>query len=215
MISDTTPIDAAMSFHKFMIEFFKHLKHNNFPPVIGLKRGSEVLVGTVSIETGKSYATVQQAVLGMDFIPESIVFTADAYGAVVNSPEELVKHVPLEKRKKEGDKEVSEMIITTYLSDGYSISISQPYEYCAETGQFKWLEVTTSEVTDWDFNRIINGQPRLDINNNPICPMCDEYIPNNNEPGKYPGALSRQDNKTEICSACGLAEAMNGLLRKY
>jgi hypothetical protein len=42
-----------------------------------------------------------------------------------------------------------------------------------------------------------------------ICPRCnDNWIPNNRDPGKYPGALSRADNKTEICSPCGEAEAL-------
>lgn len=40
------------------------------------------------------------------------------------------------------------------------------------------------------------------------CPRCGGGIPNNVHPGEYPGALSRYDNATEICSACGVAEAM-------
>ena len=41
-----------------------------------------------------------------------------------------------------------------------------------------------------------------------ICPRCEGWIPNNARPGAYPGALSRRDNKTEICSDCGTAEAL-------
>jgi hypothetical protein len=41
-----------------------------------------------------------------------------------------------------------------------------------------------------------------------VCPICDGWIPNNEQPGAYPGALSRVDNKTEICSACGVREAL-------
>ena len=40
------------------------------------------------------------------------------------------------------------------------------------------------------------------------CPRCGDWIPNNLRPGAYPGALSRTDNKTEICSECGTLEAM-------
>jgi hypothetical protein len=47
----------------------------------------------------------------------------------------------------------------------------------------------------------------------PICPSCKGYIPNNLTPGAYPGALSRKDNKTEICSACGTAEALADFAR--
>lgn len=41
-----------------------------------------------------------------------------------------------------------------------------------------------------------------------ICPRCEGWIPNNNEPGRYVGAISRLDNKTEICSQCGSEEAV-------
>lgn len=41
------------------------------------------------------------------------------------------------------------------------------------------------------------------------CPRCtDNLIPNNWHPGKYPGAISRADNKTEVCSDCGVDEAL-------
>jgi predicted RNA-binding Zn-ribbon protein involved in translation (DUF1610 family) len=41
-----------------------------------------------------------------------------------------------------------------------------------------------------------------------VCPTCGGWIPNNDTPGAYRGALSRRDNKTEICSDCGLKEAL-------
>jgi hypothetical protein len=52
----------------------------------------------------------------------------------------------------------------------------------------------------------------------PICPRCGGFIPNNHEPGAYRGALSRVDNKTEVCSDCGTEEAyepkgLDGLTR--
>jgi hypothetical protein len=40
------------------------------------------------------------------------------------------------------------------------------------------------------------------------CPGCGGWIPNNENPGAYPGALSRYDNHTEICSDCGQKEAL-------
>lgn len=41
-----------------------------------------------------------------------------------------------------------------------------------------------------------------------LCPRCHGQIPNNEHPGAYRGALSRFDNTTEICSACGTEEAL-------
>lgn len=46
-----------------------------------------------------------------------------------------------------------------------------------------------------------------------LCPRCQErQIPNNKTPGAYPGAISRADNETEICSDCGHDEAMKDFL---
>ena len=47
----------------------------------------------------------------------------------------------------------------------------------------------------------------------PVCPNCGGHIPNNDTPGLYPGALSRKDNETEICSACGVGEAMDDYIK--
>lgn len=40
------------------------------------------------------------------------------------------------------------------------------------------------------------------------CPICNGPIPNALHEGQYMGALSRRDNKTEICSNCGVMEAI-------
>lgn len=45
-----------------------------------------------------------------------------------------------------------------------------------------------------------------------LCPRCAlNLIPTNDAPGLYPGALSRADNATEICSFCGYDEAVRQL----
>jgi len=45
------------------------------------------------------------------------------------------------------------------------------------------------------------------------CPICNGPIPNALHEGKYCGALSRRDNKTEICSDCGVMEAIQDFNR--
>jgi hypothetical protein len=40
------------------------------------------------------------------------------------------------------------------------------------------------------------------------CPICNGPIPCALYEGQYSGALSRRDNKTEICSSCGVDEAI-------
>lgn len=40
------------------------------------------------------------------------------------------------------------------------------------------------------------------------CPRCGSGVPDDTHPGQYPGALSRLDNKTYICSQCGQEEVM-------
>ena len=44
--------------------------------------------------------------------------------------------------------------------------------------------------------------------NKDLCPICLGGIPNDENKGEYPGATSRFDNKTEICSECGTREAL-------
>jgi hypothetical protein len=43
------------------------------------------------------------------------------------------------------------------------------------------------------------------------CPRCHHGIPNDEFRGEYPGALSRRDNKTYICSECGTKEALEDM----
>ena len=45
-----------------------------------------------------------------------------------------------------------------------------------------------------------------------ICPRCTGFIPDDQTPGAYPGALSRTDNETEVCSSCGTREGMEALV---
>lgn len=40
------------------------------------------------------------------------------------------------------------------------------------------------------------------------CPRCGGPIPTAEHPGLYPGAVSRADDRTEICSPCGMDEAL-------
>ena len=49
----------------------------------------------------------------------------------------------------------------------------------------------------------------------PVCPICTGFIPDDITPGAYPGALSRVDNETRICSDCGRAEAMRSVGRLF
>lgn len=49
--------------------------------------------------------------------------------------------------------------------------------------------------------------------NKPVCPRCLGFIPSNAFAGEYPGAISRIDNKTEICSDCGTEEAITALIK--
>jgi ribosomal protein S27AE len=46
------------------------------------------------------------------------------------------------------------------------------------------------------------------------CPNCGQPIPNREYAGQYPGAISRVDNKTEICSDCGVSEALSDHFKK-
>lgn len=40
------------------------------------------------------------------------------------------------------------------------------------------------------------------------CPRCSQGIPSTEDIGKYPGAMSRWNSAIEICSKCGVEEAL-------
>jgi hypothetical protein len=47
------------------------------------------------------------------------------------------------------------------------------------------------------------------------CPICSGPIPNSLHEGEYAGALSRVDNETEICSECGVFEALQDFVQGF
>lgn len=47
------------------------------------------------------------------------------------------------------------------------------------------------------------------------CPRCDGDMPSTLHKGQYPGALSRYDNATEVCSSCGVEEAIAHLMKGW
>tara|TARA_Y100000310_G_C20567354_1_gene756198 strand:- start:721 stop:1086 length:366 start_codon:yes stop_codon:yes gene_type:complete len=55
-------------------------------------------------------------------------------------------------------------------------------------------------------NKLERGRKDEPLTKNELCPRCKKYCINKTR-GMYP-AISRRDNKTEICSDCGTAEAL-------
>lgn len=43
------------------------------------------------------------------------------------------------------------------------------------------------------------------------CPRCGGGVPNDTQRGQYPGALSRYDNATYVCSKCGSEEGLSSV----
>lgn len=72
-----------------------------------------------------------------------------------------------------------------------SATLAQTLLYCSECAE---LNLETIENKDWRQKY--------------ACPKCNGLIPSKDNVGAYPGALSRADNLTEICSDCGVAEAI-------
>jgi hypothetical protein len=75
------------------------------------------------------------------------------------------------------------------------------YPHIQPLGASDWVSDTDDDAESFE--------PESDPNEKFKCPSCDGYIPNNDNIGAYAGAISRKDNETEICSACGVIEAVN------
>jgi hypothetical protein len=71
-------------------------------------------------------------------------------------------------------------------------------------------ELTAEEINFYALTWLLDNKPDLDTDEamKHKCPTCLGFIPNNDNIGEYSGALSRKDNKTEVCSACGTNEAL-------
>jgi hypothetical protein len=71
-------------------------------------------------------------------------------------------------------------------------------------------ELTAEEISFLSISWLLDNKPDIDLvwAMEYKCPTCLGFIPNNDRIGEYSGAISRKDNKTEICSACGTNEAL-------
>lgn len=71
------------------------------------------------------------------------------------------------------------------------------------------VEVLSTEIEDDDAPYSFETVSTLHVKSvlEHTCPRCECGIPNSNERGAYSGAISRLDNRTEICTSCGIEEA--------
>jgi hypothetical protein len=215
----------AAGLHELAQGALEHMGYNSCPPILSVIPESPdraPMIGPVEIETGRAYATVQANVLHLGYPVKVVALSSDTYMLKVESTDpsdpEFIEatsnhRVPLAKRFAEGDPLVTEALSTIVMMSGRSISLNQPYKWTPVDG-WEWGEITKIETSDWDFDRLVSGQPRLDINGYPICPRCGNHIPDDLHPGEHPGATSRSNNITEVCSACGVDEALSGMMRK-
>jgi hypothetical protein len=208
--------EGARKIHEFGVTVYQEQGYNNFAPIImALEPDTDkIYVGLIEVTRSHAYAQVQRMVMDLPFVPEAIAFTADVFSYKLdNATEEEKNHYlnqktrPLKELFDEGDPHVREMLSTQVMSAHGSWMISQTYKWSVYDG-FEWDEPLVGITSNWDFDRLVNGKPKLNHDGHPICPKCNGLIPNDAEPGAYIGALSRRDNRTEICSNCGVVEAM-------
>lgn len=214
--------EIALAMHESGRRTYEDLGYSNFAPLLVIlpKDGDKALIGPVEgITPGRAYQVIQRILMSLDFDPSLIAVTFDAYAYKIDvnageTLEEVLKireGKPLAKLFEEQDPHVTEELSTIVMTSGVSTNVTQCYRYTPADG-FEWDEPRIARG-DWDFDRIVSGKPKLDNYGRPICPMCGNFIPNNATPGEYPGALSRQDNRTEICSDCGTREALVDWIR--
>jgi hypothetical protein len=214
----------AKVFHGIGRTVYEDMGYNQFAPVLCVfpKDSDKAIIGTLpTVSPGNMYAVVQRVVLALEQEPSIIAITTDAYAFILgkDATDEEKEAMLAERKKKtfaqmfeENDPRVKESLNTVVLSEECNLSIAQSYMYTPVDG-FEWGEEMVCDGVDWDFDRLINGKPKLDMHGRPICPICGHYVPNDATPGEYPGALSRRDNKTEICSDCGTREAFEDFAR--
>lgn len=117
--------------------------------------------------------------------------------------ESLLKIETLEKEKEDNKQEFLGFMseLCDYLSK------AKNKEFPIRIGDYKF-EVLGKDLLVYNYDPIKKPEPiKLEViitensGQNNTCPICKKEI------GKYP-AISRKDNKTEICSNCGTLEAL-------
>jgi hypothetical protein len=216
--------EGAKRLHVVGTKVYENSGYGNFAPtlIIVPEESDEVMIALMpEMEAGRAYAYVQQAIISMGVIPRIVAFSADVFMHDLSGLTEEEKENAIGPNRMSladlfaiNDPTVHEALVTQVMSAEGQYIVNQRYKYTPVDG-FEWGQIITSnESTGWDFNRLINGEPKLDTQTgHPLCPLCGGFIPDNEQPGAYRGAISRKDNKTEICSACGVREAFQGLVR--
>lgn len=175
---------------------------------------------------GNMYEIVQKIVRKSGLEPYAIGLCSDSYILKMNEEDitpEILQEVrnptkSLGQRFKDGDPNVKEAIHAFVMTKDQQRTVTIAHRYSSVDGlEFDEPEMMgvgedTTAQSDWNYNDLVYGLPRTMLEY-PICPICKGFIPNNSQPGLYPGALSRVDNKTEICSDCGMQEALMGIQR--
>jgi len=83
---------------------------------------------------------------------------------------------------------------------------SNHFSWCVsmtEEAFLTWMQYIRQEAD------MTEGEPRW--KSYTTCPRCGGPMPRSGAEGQYPGALSRRDNWTYICSDCGTQEALEDL----
>ncbi len=129
---------------------------------------------------------------------------------------------PTEKAKDFGDEDNNFMSsinnFTIYRNYGTPAKVlNAPYQPSQTLNDYTTQDLMTSSAITGDYTtdslKYGFGPTALGAESQaPVCPICYNYIPNNQTPGAYPGALARYDNQTEICSDCGTTEALVGMM---
>lgn len=117
--------------------------------------------------------------------------------------ESLLKIEQLAKEKNNAKQEF--LVFMSNLCD--YLSKTKNKDFPIRIGDYKF-EALSNDLLIYNYDPIKKAEPiKLEViitensGENNICPICKQ------EMGEYP-AISRKDNKTEICSHCGMLEAL-------
>ena len=79
----------------------------------------------------------------------------------------------------------------------------------------EWSDSNPRKSVDENWGDDVEWSAEMPEDPHERCPICFDYIPSNENPGAHRGATSRYDDKTEICSDCGMAESAVSAYESY
>lgn len=186
-------------------------ERKGLPPYKGKKTSKQQDLSNWSKQKWGTASGRKSSVTGEPYFPAAAVKALKKKGLYAKATRQKRAATKAGKQRASYSKDIQNVVAD------YRAEFEAPYQPSQTLNDYTTQDLMTSSAITGDYTtdslKYGFGPTALSAESQPpVCPICYNYIPNNQTPGAYPGALARYDNQTEICSECGTTEALVGMM---